>query len=243
MGDFATAALSILPGLVECDDVCFIVIDCTTDPARLRCQPASWFPPLSPREMAAVLRSHPAATAFAGGAAPWPVRVSDLVDFSEFARTRAYRVLLAPRAVHHQVVLPLFAATHGRIGEAYAFNRRGQDFAHRDLVLAAAMQPVLTALHLARDVDAERCDLIGPAVGHGTVSDHGLTRREHEILVYLATGMTAAAVGRALSISARTVGKHAENAYAKLRVHNRQEAINMCRRLGMMDSVLSRATL
>jgi DNA-binding CsgD family transcriptional regulator len=47
--------------------------------------------------------------------------------------------------------------------------------------------------------------------------------------------MTAVAVGRLLSISSRTVNKHAENVYAKLRVHNRQEAINVCRRLGMMD--------
>jgi DNA-binding CsgD family transcriptional regulator len=189
--------------------------------------------------MLAVLRSHPAATAFAGATAPRPARVSDLVGFRELTRTRAYRVLLAPHAVKHQIVLPLVSAIFDQLSGAYVFNRLGRDFEYRDLLLAAALQPVLTALHMSRDGDAERRDRIGSV----PMRDLGLTRREHEILIHLATGMTAVAAGRALGISARTVGKHAENAYTKLRVHNRQEAINVCRRLGIIEAVPSCAVL
>ncbi|MDX6284522.1 MAG: hypothetical protein QOG53_7 [Frankiales bacterium] len=232
--DFITAGLSILPKLVKCDDLSFVGVDCTTDPVRLRWHPVHSFPSLPAREMAAVLRSHPIVAALAGGAASWPVRVSDVIDVDDFTRTHAYRVLLAPRALRHQMVLPLVVAAHGQAGEALAFSRADRDFGHRDLALAAAVQPVLTALHLARGAGAERSETV-EASGDEPESDHGLTHREREVLVHLSSGMTAVAVGRLLSISSRTVNKHAENVYAKLRVHNRQEAINVCRRLGMMD--------
>ncbi len=48
-----------------------------------------------------------------------------------------------------------------------------------------------------------------------------LTSRERETLGLLATGMTARAIGTAMGISARTVSKHLEHAYAKLGRHDR----------------------
>ncbi len=52
-----------------------------------------------------------------------------------------------------------------------------------------------------------------------------LTRREREILALVAEGMTNAEIGARLWISAGTVRRHLENAYAKLGVHTRIAAI------------------
>jgi DNA-binding NarL/FixJ family response regulator len=52
-----------------------------------------------------------------------------------------------------------------------------------------------------------------------------LTAREREVLQLLATGLTAAAIGRRLGISARTVDKHKEHIYAKLGASDRMTAV------------------
>jgi DNA-binding CsgD family transcriptional regulator len=52
-----------------------------------------------------------------------------------------------------------------------------------------------------------------------------LTRRETEILAWLSQGKTNAEIGLALSISHRTVKKHLEHIYSKLRVHRRSAAV------------------
>ena len=52
-----------------------------------------------------------------------------------------------------------------------------------------------------------------------------LTRRETEILVWLSQGKTNSEIGLALSISPRTVKKHLEHIYSKLRVHRRSGAV------------------
>jgi len=55
--------------------------------------------------------------------------------------------------------------------------------------------------------------------------DSTLTRREAEILTWLSQGKTNAEIGLALSISPRTVKKHLEHIYSKLKVHRRTAAV------------------
>ena len=50
-----------------------------------------------------------------------------------------------------------------------------------------------------------------------------LTDRENEVLLLVASGRTAARIGR--EISERTVHKHLENVYLKLGVHDRISAV------------------
>jgi DNA-binding CsgD family transcriptional regulator len=52
-----------------------------------------------------------------------------------------------------------------------------------------------------------------------------LTDRENEVLLLVASGRTAARIGRELRISERTVHKHLENVYLKLGVHDRISAV------------------
>jgi DNA-binding CsgD family transcriptional regulator len=52
-----------------------------------------------------------------------------------------------------------------------------------------------------------------------------LTRREHEVVLLVAEGLTNAEIARELWISPGTVRRHLENVFAKLRVHTRTAAV------------------
>ena len=53
----------------------------------------------------------------------------------------------------------------------------------------------------------------------------GLTRREADVLAWLAEGKANAAIGTILGISTRTVDKHLEHIYQKLGVEGRTAAV------------------
>ena len=53
----------------------------------------------------------------------------------------------------------------------------------------------------------------------------GLSRRETEVLAWVAQGKTDAVIGTILSLSPRTVGKHLEHIYQRLGVENRSAAV------------------
>jgi DNA-binding CsgD family transcriptional regulator len=55
--------------------------------------------------------------------------------------------------------------------------------------------------------------------------DNVLTRREHQIVLLVAEGMTNAEIARTLWISPGTVRRHLENVFAKLDVHTRTAAV------------------
>lgn len=59
----------------------------------------------------------------------------------------------------------------------------------------------------------------------------GLTRRECEVLGWVAHGKRDAEIATILGISRKTVGKHLENLFAKLHVETRTAAVSAARRL------------
>lgn len=56
-------------------------------------------------------------------------------------------------------------------------------------------------------------------------SDSVLTRREHQVVLLVAEGLTNAEIARTLWISPGTVRRHLENVFAKLGVHTRTAAV------------------
>ena len=58
-----------------------------------------------------------------------------------------------------------------------------------------------------------------------TTSELGLTRREGEILGWVAHGKTNGEIAAILWVAPSTVRKHLENVYAKLGVHTRTAAV------------------
>jgi DNA-binding CsgD family transcriptional regulator len=77
-------------------------------------------------------------------------------------------------------------------------------------------------VRLGAATDVNRVGILVDVIG--AVDDHGLTRRELEVLRHLAVGGTNKAIAAELVLSARTVDRHVSNIYAKLGVSSRAAA-------------------
>jgi DNA-binding NarL/FixJ family response regulator len=73
-------------------------------------------------------------------------------------------------------------------------------------------------------------EVFGPQRAKGP----GLTSREREVLVEVASGATNREIGERLYLSPHTVKEHTSSIYRKLRVRNRAEAVQHAQRLGLI---------
>jgi DNA-binding CsgD family transcriptional regulator len=106
-----------------------------------------------------------------------------------------------------------FMAPIGDLDRRVLFHRHGgPDFSDREVTLLRLARPHLAELHLRR-----RAELGGLP---------SLTRRQWEILRLVATGATNHRIAHRLGISEGTVRKHLENAFARLHVSSRTEAVS-----------------
>ena len=84
---------------------------------------------------------------------------------------------------------------------------------------------------------AEAADAPGPAAATG--ADGGLitlTRREQEVLEYIARGFSYAEIARQQGITVHTVQTYIKKLYGKLAVHSRSEAVFEANRLGLLNT-------
>jgi len=65
-------------------------------------------------------------------------------------------------------------------------------------------------------------------------SPEPLTDREMDVLILLAQRQTDKEIAANLMISLNTVRTHTKNIYTKLNVHNRRQAVDRARKLGML---------
>jgi DNA-binding CsgD family transcriptional regulator len=139
------------------------------------------------------------------------LRISDVVTPPQLHRLAYFREVLAPMGVEHQLRLWLPAPA----GVArYLFVNRGaaeDDFGEHDRDLLELLRPSLAAAR-------------GRWGGAVPVVD-GLTRRESEVLAWVAQGLTNQEIAAHLVVSPHTVRKHLENSFEKLGVHTRAEAV------------------
>lgn len=134
------------------------------------------------------------------------LRASDVASARELSEGPARTEVFDGLGVRHQAALVI-----GRDGAeaCVALNRSGRDFSDHHLALLHLVRP-----HLA--------DGLWRAA-HGP-PPRRLTAREQAVVARVARGATDAAIAHELGISRRTVGKHLENAYAALGVHDRTSA-------------------
>ena len=100
------------------------------------------------------------------------------------------------------------------------------------------------AIHLFRDVTAtkklleivrERTAPATSSNGNGSDSGaSGLTKREIEILRFMAAGANTKVLAERLNVSPATVRNHAQNIFAKLDVHSRLEAVAWANQHGLV---------
>lgn len=133
---------------------------------------------------------------------------------TEYHRLGTYGATLGPIGAEYQLAMAFpagWAPGGGRRTVALIVNRTGSDFPDADLDSAVLLRTRLT----------HALDRLAPPVAAPPVD---LTAREADVLDLLARGMTDVQIGHRLAVSARTVDKHLEHAYAKLRVHSRVAA-------------------
>jgi DNA-binding CsgD family transcriptional regulator len=95
-------------------------------------------------------------------------------------------------------------------------SQSGEDYSDEDFDLARRIQPLVQVL-------ARQCRILREA--RSGPYPHALTGRELAVLGLLRTGGTAAAIGRRLGISPRTVEVHLSHIYRKLDVRDRLQAV------------------
>jgi DNA-binding CsgD family transcriptional regulator len=151
-------------------------------------------------------------------------RMSDVATPAELHATELYREVYAPIGLEFQMAFVLPAPGGHVLG--VVLSRRHADFTDEEVAFVELARPHLTqAYRNAREHTALLMRLgRASAVPPMDLRAHGLTRREAEVLRRVAAGRSNADVASDLSLSARTVQKHLENAYRKLGVRSRSEA-------------------
>lgn len=92
----------------------------------------------------------------------------------------------------------------------------------------AGMTPAIAkrTLHLLRNPEAIKNKKLQEKVS--------LSKREIEVLEYLATGLSTTVIADRLFLSSNTVRKHVENIYKKLQVHSKIEAVDVARKYNII---------
>jgi len=155
-----------------------------------------------------------------------PVRISDVLPWERFRRTRLLTEVLAPVGACHMIVIMLVPPASGQF-VYFGTTRADPDFTDDELGLCRNLQPCLVALYTALTL-AEHT--------RASTETMTLTRREHAVLGYLADGLTAEAIARRMSARPATVRKHLQNLYAKLGTSDRLGAVIRGRDLGLLHA-------
>lgn len=108
-----------------------------------------------------------------------------------------------------------------------AFLNQLADDRRQSLLRTGAASPGRAPLRngLAAVVARLRRTPAGEAQPGAPIGTHPLTRREHEIVMLVAEGLTNAQIAERLWISPGTVRRHLQNSFAKLGVHTRTAAV------------------
>jgi DNA-binding CsgD family transcriptional regulator len=152
-------------------------------------------------------------------------RFSDVIDSRALQRLAIYRELYAPRGLKHQMAFTLPAGSDRVLAIALSRGERDYSDAERDLANRARpflIQAYLNAVAFSSLRTARAPRHGGPDLA--ALRAAGLTCREAEVLRLLALGNSNQRIAAQLGISHRTVGKHLEHVFRKLRVGDRSSA-------------------
>ena len=103
---------------------------------------------------------------------------------------------------------------------------------------APSTEVVNAARHAAMSPRSFLCAGLAEAVMRRTSSESTrLTTREHDVLLLLADGLSAAEIGVRLHLSESTVKSHVAHLYQKLGAANRAQALVRAMRVGLLSSI------
>jgi DNA-binding CsgD family transcriptional regulator len=154
----------------------------------------------------------------------------DLVErFADEAVQASWREVAGSWGSPSQRALPLHVGPHSH--RAFVMGR-ADPFTADEVQLALTLQRLLRGLD--RQVVAARTRF--DARSRDVATSMHLTPRELAVLGELAEGLTAAAIGRKLVITERTVHKHLERLYTRFGVGDRLAAVLRAQRLGLLPA-------
>ncbi len=107
---------------------------------------------------------------------------------------------------------------------------------------APATEVIKAARHASVSPKAFVCaGLVGAMMRRRSGEVTALTEREHDVLLLLAEGMNAAAIGAKLYLSESTTKSHIARIYQKLGAANRAQALVTAMRIGLLSTVQASA--
>jgi DNA-binding CsgD family transcriptional regulator len=128
-----------------------------------------------------------------------------------YRNTGMYLEFDRPLGVAHELTVCLDAGGPQRTLRLLFTRGRGCDFAQRDIDVLTLLRPHLQVAYFASQ--RRRREPLP------------LTRRQNEILHFVAAGYSNYQIGRRLGLSEGTVRKHLENTYSRLGVTSRTAAV------------------
>ena len=222
-------ALAEVGRLVPCDHVSYNEVGLDHRPRRTLTDPASALDLDLIAAFERLASQNPLITHVAATGDDSPLRFSDFLTLRELRELEIYRDFYKPLGVDHQMA---FALTVQPSIIAIALNRERGDFTDGDRDVMDLLRPHLAAAH-RRAVELDRLRTALAALGRGEGGERvaSLTRRELQVALLSARGMTNAEAAVVLVVSPKTVSAHLERVYRKLGIHRRAELALMLRDL------------
>lgn len=153
-------------------------------------------------------------------------RVSDSVPFERFRESELYADYYRRVGIDYAVALPVYVDDGWLV--SFVLNRSGRDFDDREVALLEEVRAPLAGLFACTRLldDGRRAwQGSGSEAPPPLQADLRLSRRENEVLRWVAAGKTDRDIAQILGISPRTVHKHLQRVYAKLGVETRTAAV------------------
>jgi DNA-binding NarL/FixJ family response regulator len=142
--------------------------------------------------------------------------------------------LRALRASMHIVVLTASAADHVLVS---AIEAGASGFLSKSRSLAEVTSAVRAAATGEAVISPEMLMRLLPRLRRSGSDNHQqLTEREHEVVGYLAEGLSNAAIAERLTVSVHTVRNHIANLSIKLGAHSKLEALSIALRDGLVPN-------
>ena len=153
---------------------------------------------------------------------PW--RFSDFVSQRELHGLDLYTAVYGKIGVEYQIAFTL-PSERGRV-LGIALSRSDHDFSDGERDLLADARPFLIQSYrnAIRFTDVLRNPAAIDSPRRGRLMELGLTGRQADVLLLVATGASERTIAERLGISHRTVQKHLERCYRQLGVSSRSQA-------------------
>jgi DNA-binding CsgD family transcriptional regulator len=232
LDEFLPGLLQALRSAVPCDWIS--LNDLAPDPAQTAVLIEPEFPPEAHALYALHAFENPLVERYQRTSDGRAYRFSDVVTPEQLHATALFREFYAPLGLEYQIAFTLPHPPRRLL--AVALSRASDDFsdAARDLLDAArpfliqAYRNAVEHTGLLKEIEMRqrnpRLPLDDPALVDA-LGARGVTTREAEVLAWLATGRSNRAVAELLGVSERTVQKHVERCFRKLKVQTRRDAV------------------